>query len=224
MPKSLRFLQNVRLTPFTVLMSFGGVLLIAYTALGISYFKEKKEQPLLEKQIEAGGGALTGVGDSQQTLQEIEEELALSKLTLVGLQNSFTGELDSTVLVQGIMGYADQNHVQIREMKGLSPRIEQDGDGEEDGYVVLSYSLMVDGALPDLLNFLRMIESGSELTAAVDRLSLTPVESGRTMTAVVSFYTRSQETTAALADAGTAGSTPQPPLSVPGTPVGEAAR
>jgi len=223
--KSLRTLENARLTPLTVLIGFGGILLIAYATLIASYFKEKGEQPWLEQQIEAGGGTLTGVGDSRQTLQELEEELALSKLALAGLQGSFTGELDSTALIQGIMAYANQNHVRIREMKGLPPRTEQGGAEQEDGYVVLSYSLAVDGALPDLLNFLRMIESGSELTAAVGQLSLTPMESGQTMTAVVSFYTRSQETAAALAEGGTAGSsTAQPPLSVPGTPVGEAAR
>lgn len=222
--KSFRILENAKLTPLSVLIGLGSVLLVAYATLGLSYLQRKSEQPSLEEQIEAGGGTLTGVGDSQQAVRDLEEQLALSKLALAGLQGSFTGEMDSAALVQSIMAYGSENRVQIREMKGLSPRIEQDADGEEGGYVVLSYSLTVDGALPDLLNFLRMIESGSELTAAVDRLSLTPVGSTQTMTAMVSFYARAQGTETALVEGGIGENTPQPPLSLPETPVGGAAQ
>jgi hypothetical protein len=63
--------ESIKVKPSTTLLAFGGVLLFAYLVVGASYMKERQEQLGLTEQIQAGGGTLSGTGDSQQSLRDL---------------------------------------------------------------------------------------------------------------------------------------------------------
>jgi Tfp pilus assembly protein PilO len=187
--ESLPSLQSIKLKPSTMLIGLGGILIIAYALIGASYLKERLEQSSLTDQIEAGGGTLATLGDSQQTLQELRDHLDQVKRTMASLENAFPTDLDSAALVESLLGYAGQSDVRIRGMTALPPS-DVKASEEQSAYTVLSYTLAVEGGLPELLGFLSLIEGGTAQTAAIGDLGLTEIEGGHEMKLGISFYAR----------------------------------
>jgi Tfp pilus assembly protein PilO len=207
--KSLPSPEKVELKPSTLLIGLGGIVLVAYVVIGFSYLKGRQEQPSLREQIEAGGGTLSGVVGSQQTLNDMRERLAQAQEELTSLKNALPQELDSTALVEGLLASAAQSNVSIRQMNALAPKtVNAAGEEEGSAYTVLSYNLAVDGALPDLLAFLSRIEGDITQTAAVGDLGLAAVEGGQEMKVGVSFYAKPAGAVATPSAAGTPQPTP----------------
>ncbi len=210
----LRSLDEVKLKPSTMLLGLGGILLVSYVVIGASYLTERREQPGLTEQIETGSDMLSSVSDSQQTLKELQDHLALLQWTLGSLEGAFPEELDSAALVESLLGYAAESGVNVREMSALPPSEAESGDGEGGaGYTVLGYTLAVEGGLPELLTFLSLIEGGATQTAAVGDIDLAEVGGVNEMTLSVSFYARpeSGETTSAEGTEGAGEPTPEAP-------------
>jgi Tfp pilus assembly protein PilO len=208
-PKSLPSLEKVELKPSTLLLGLGGVLLVAYLVIGASYLKGRQEQSDLKEQIEAGGGTLSGVGDSQQTLKDMRDRLAQAQGNLTSLENALPQEMDSPALVEGLLAYAAQSNVRIRQMNALpSKEVKAAGKEEGSGYMVLSYALVVDGSLPDLLAFLSRMEGDITHTVGIGDLGLAPVEGGQEMKVDVSFYAKSASKEATPGAAATIQPTP----------------
>ena len=202
--KSLPSLDKVELKPSTMLLGLGGILIVAYVVIGASYLKGRQEQSSLRDQIEAGGGTLSGVGGSQQTLKDLQDRLAQAQGNLTSLENALPQEMDSAALVEGLLASTAQSNVRIRLMNALPPKeVKAAGKEEGTGYMVLSYALAVDGGLPDLLAFLSRMEGDITHTVAIGDLDLAPVEGGQEMKVGVSFYTElaSKEATPAAAGA-----------------------
>jgi Tfp pilus assembly protein PilO len=203
--KSLPSLDKLELTPSTMLLGLGGILLVAYLVIGISYFQERQEQSNLKEQIEAGGGTLSGSGDAQKTLKDLQQRVAQADDELAVLQNALPEELDSAALIEHLIASADQSDVRIQQMNALPPKEvkAKDDEDERTGYVVLRHTLAVDGSLSDLLDFLSRIEGDVAHTAAVGDLGIVPLEAGQRMTVGVSFYAKpaSAEPTPGAADA-----------------------
>jgi hypothetical protein len=117
--------------------------------------------------------------------------------------------MDSAALVEGLLASAAQSNVRIRQMNALPPKeVKAAGKEEGTGYMVLSYTLAVDGGLPDLLAFLSRMEGDITHTVAIGDLDLAPVEGGQEMKVGVSFYTESASKEATPAAAGATQPTP----------------
>ncbi len=189
--KSLPSMEKVELKPSTMLIGLGGIILVAYVVIGFSYLKGRQEQTNLREQIEAGGGTLSSLGGSQQTLKDVQERLAQTQEELTSLEGALPQELDSAALVEGLFVSAAQSNVWIRQMNALPPKtVKAPGQEEGSGYTVVSYNLAVDGVLPDLLAFLSSIEGDITQTAAVGDLGLGLVEGEEEMKMGVSFYAK----------------------------------
>jgi Tfp pilus assembly protein PilO len=207
--KSLPSPEKVELKPSTLLIGLGGIVLVAYVVIGFSYLRGRQEQTSLREQIEAGGGTLSGVVGSQQTLNDMRERLAQAQEELTSLKNALPQELDSTALVEGLLASAAQSNVSIRQMNALAPKtVNAAGEEEGSAYTVLSYNLAVDGALPDLIAFLSRIEGDITQTVAVGDLGLAAVEGGQEMKVGVSFYAKQAGAEATPSAAGAPQPTP----------------
>jgi len=208
-PKSLPSLDKVELKPSTLLLGLGGILIVAYVVIGASYLKGRQEQSSLREQIEAGGGTLSSVGGSQQTLKDLQDRLARAQGDLTSLENALPQEMDSAALVEGLLAYAAQSNVRIRQMNALPPKeVKAAGKEGGSGYMALSYTLAVDGGLPDLLAFLSRMEGDITHTVAIGDLGLASVEGGQEMKMGVSFYAKSASKEATPAAAGATQPTP----------------
>jgi Tfp pilus assembly protein PilO len=192
----LATLEGIKVKPSTMLMALGGILLLAYIVVGAAYVKERQDQSSIRQQIEAGGGTLSGVGNPQQTLKDLQEQLAYRKEGLANLEKAFPTKLDSTLIMQSLLDYAAQSDVVIRQMNAL-PASEVAGPNDSAvNYAVLRYSLVVDGGLPEMLSFVSQVESGAGQTASVGDVSVAQAAAGLEMTLGVSFYARSENATA----------------------------
>lgn len=196
-----RWLESTNIKPSSMLLGLGGILLVAYVVVGGSYLQERREQSGIKEQIAAGGGTLSGVGDSQQTLQGLQGHLSDVKTELDRLDNAFPEKLDSATIVSTLLQYANQSHLSIKTMSALPPTQIKTGADKAEVYSVLKYSLVVDGGPSDMLDFLAYIEGGAAQTAAVDQMAIADAGPAKEMTLTVSFYSRSAVTPTA---------TPQP--------------
>jgi Tfp pilus assembly protein PilO len=206
---SIDSIEKIDLKPSTMLIGLGGIILVAYVVIGFSYLKGRQEQTSLREQIEAGGGTLSSVSGSQQTLKDVQERLAQAQGELTSLENALPQELNSASLVEGLLAYAAQSNVWIRQMNALPPKtVKAPGQEEGSGYTVMGYNLAVDGALPDLLAFVSRIEGDITQTVAVGDLGLALVEEGQEMKLVVSFYAKPDGAEATASAAGAPQPTP----------------
>jgi hypothetical protein len=184
--------ESIKVKPSTMLLAFGGVLLFAYLVVGASYIKERQEQSGLTEQIQAGGGTLSGTGDSQQSLKDLQDRLTYMTGGLESLQNAFPTKLDSPTIVQGLLDYANQSHVAIRQMNALPASKVAVAEEGEPSYTVLRYTLVVEGGLQDMLSFLSLVENGTSQTAAIGDASIVENEGSEQMVIAISFYSRSE--------------------------------
>ncbi|MBE3109898.1 MAG: hypothetical protein IMZ46_05195 [Acidobacteria bacterium] len=203
--KLLETLEGIKVKPANMLAALGGVLILAYIVVGAAYAKERSAQSDFREQVEAGGGTLSGVGDPQLTLTELQDRLTYLEADLAALQNSFPTKLDSTAIVQGLVDYANQSRVSIKQMNALpiaQVKTQKEGDV---AYSVLRYTLIIEGALPDMLAFLSRLEEATAQTAALGDVTVTNGPASQ-MTVGVSFYSRPETTT----NAAGAATTPSP--------------
>jgi len=209
----LASIERIKVKPATMLLSLGGILAVAYIVVFASYAMEQSEQSSATQQIEAGSGTLSGVGDSQQTLRDLEARLSSTKAGLDDLQHAFPTKLDSTVIVQSLLDYANRSHVSIKQMTSLpATQVMAPKEDEKDvDYTVLRYTLVVDGQLPDMLTFLSLLENATSQTAALGDVDLTEGTGTKEMILGVTFYARSESTNATAGAATTPGPTPAPP-------------
>jgi len=190
-------LEGIKVKPSTMLAAFGGILILAYVVVGASYFNERSQQSGLRQQVEAGGGTLSSVGDPRQTLKDLQDRLTYLQGSLAALQISFPTKLDSTAVVQGLVDYANQSHVSIKQMNGL-PATEVKSQKEGDpGYTALRYSLIIEGGQPEMLSFLSLLEKETAKTASAGDVMVTNAGAANQMTLSVSFYARPESASGA---------------------------
>jgi Tfp pilus assembly protein PilO len=191
----MEMLEEIKVKPAHMLAALGGVLVVAYVVVGVSYFQLRGEQPGLKQQIEAGGGTLSGIGDSGQTLKDLQDQLAYLDSGLATLQQALPAKLDSAVIVQGLVDYANQAHVSIAQMNALPATQVKGGEDGDAGYVILPYSLVVAGGQSEMLTFLSLLEKGMTQTAALGDVEMTNGVGGDKMTLKVSFYAKPESAT-----------------------------
>ena len=213
----LASLERIRVKPVTMLLGLGGILAVAYIVVLASYAMEHRDQSSALRQIEAGGGTLAGVGDSQQTLQDLQDRLSFTKAGLANLQQAFPTKLDSTLIVQSLLDYAGRSHVDIRQVTAM-PATQVVAPKEDEGnvaYTVLRYTVVVDGELPDMLTFLRLLESSTSQTAALGDIAVTEGSGVEEMVLDVTFYARSASTDEGADGSAAPAPTPAPAASQP---------
>ena len=185
-------LEGIRVKPSNMLLAFAGVVVIAYIVVGASYFVEKHQQAGLREQVQAGGGTLSGTSSSQQDLKDMQERLTYLKGSLDNLQTSFPTKLDSAAIVQSLLLYAGTSNVAIEQMNAL-PATEVTAQKESGpSHMALRYTLVIQGALPDMLAFLSKVETGTAQTAAIGDAEIAESEGQSKMTLSISFYSRSE--------------------------------
>jgi len=175
---------------------------LAYLVLSASYFAQRQEQSSLTAQIQAGGGTLSSAGSSQQDLKDLQDRLTYLTAGLNIRRTSLPSKLDSAAIVQGLLDYASESDVAIRQINAL-PATEVTAQKEgEPSYMVLRYTLVVEGGRQDMLSFLSLVENGTAQTAAIGDASVVESEGQEQMTVAISFYSRSGGTDAATPAAG----------------------
>jgi Tfp pilus assembly protein PilO len=185
-------LEGIRVKPSNMLLAFAGVLVIACVAVGASYLVEKRQQAGLREQIQAGGGTLSGTSSSQQDLKDMQERLTYLNASLENLQTSLPTKLDSAAIVQGLLSHAAASNVAIEQMNAL-PATEVTAQKQGGpSYMALRYTLVIQGALPDMLAFLSKVETDTAQTAAIGDAEIAESEGQSKMTLSISFYSRSE--------------------------------
>ena len=208
--QSLPSLESIKVKPSMMLLGLGGVVLVAYAVTGASYLKERSEQPRLTEQVTAGGALLSNLGDSQQTLADLKERLAQLQASVTSYSGALPTKLESAVLVQGLLAQAAQQNVRITQMTGLPPK-EVKGTAEDGPtYESVSYGVVADGALPNLLVLLSLIEGDTTQTAGIGDVTLAPAENGYEMKFTAAFYARSENAGAASTPIATGAAQPTP--------------
>jgi hypothetical protein len=195
-------LEGTKVKPSTMLITLGAILLLAYLVVGAYYVRQRQEQSSLTAQIEAGGGTLSGAGNSQQALKDLQDRLKYLTGGLYTLQNSFPTKLDSAAIVQDMLNYANESNVAIRQMNALpASQVAAQKEGQPS-YMVLRYTLVIQGGLQDMLSFLSRVENETAQTAAIGDASVVENEGQEQMTVAISFYSRSEAAPAATPAAG----------------------
>jgi hypothetical protein len=177
---------------------------------------ERREQSGDRQQIEAGSGTLSGVGDSQQTLKELEDRLSVLNAGLQDLETAFPAKLDSTAIVQSLLDYSNQSRARIKQISTLPASqvvAQKDENGEQVTYTVLRYTLVIEGNLTEMLSFLSLIEDGTAQTAALGDVSIAAGTGTEEMVLNVAFY--AQAGAVATDAAGT------PPGAAPASPANQ---
>jgi hypothetical protein len=208
----LASLERIKVKPATMLLALGGVLAVAYIVVIASWAMERREQSGVRQQIEAGSGTLSGVGDSQQVLKDLQSRLDFLNAGLQNLETAFPAKLDSTAIVQSLLDYSNQSHARIKQISTLpaSRVVAQKGEnGEQVTYTVLRYTLVIEGNLTEMLSFLSLIEDGTAQTAALGDVSIAAGTGTEEMVLNVAFY--AQASAAATDAAGTAPGAANPP-------------
>jgi hypothetical protein len=212
----LASLERIKVKPATMLLALGGVLAVAYIVVIASWAMERREQSGVRQQIEAGSGTLSGVGDSQQTLKELEDRLSVLNAGLQDLETAFPAKLDSTAIVQSLLDYSNQSRARIKQISTLPASqvvAQKDENGEQVTYTVLRYTLVIEGNLTEMLSFLSLIEDGTAQTAALGDVSIAAGTGTEEMVLNVAFY--AQAGAVATDAAGT------PPGAAPASPANQ---
>ncbi len=201
----MKWLEATKVKPGRMLLVLGGILILAYVVVGVSYLKERQTQSGIQQQVANGGGTLSGASGSSAELTELQAQLSQVKAQTDALAKAFPTKLDSATIVYVLLQIANQNHLVVKQMTA-SPETElKTGDKAGSVYDMLRYSLVLDGGLPDLLGFLSVVEGGATQTAAVDQMTIADAGSGKEMSVNVSFYSRSVPSATE-----TPGETPEP--------------
>jgi Tfp pilus assembly protein PilO len=199
----MKWLEATKVKPGKMLLALGGILVVAYVVVGVSYLRDRQTRSGVQEQVTNGGGTLSGVGDSGQAVKKLQDQLSQLKAQTDTLAKAFPTKLDSATIVYALLQNANQNHLSIKQITA-SPASELKS-GDSGVYQVLKYALVLDGGLPDMLGFLATIEGGATQTAAVDQMTIADAGGGKEMTVSVSFYSRSLPSTTV-----TPGGTPAP--------------
>jgi hypothetical protein len=219
MDVSLQSLENIKVKPSTMLIALGGIVVVAYVVTGALYLKQRWEQPRLTEQVTAGGALLTNLGDSQQTVAELKEQLSEVQASVTALDGAIPPELDSAAIVQNLLAQAAQEDVRITQLTGLPPKETKVAGDEAYTYQSLPYAVVADGSLPDLLALLSLIESDTTETAGITDVAVAPAENTYEMKATISYYAR-LTTEGAASTPGAPGAAAPP---TPASPAGQTA-
>ena len=208
--QSLPSLESIKVKPSMMLLGLGGVVLVAYAVTGASYLRERSEQPRLTEQVTAGGALLSNLGDSQQTLADLKERLAQLQASVTSYSGALPTKLESASLVQGLLAHAAQQNVRITQMTGLPPK-EVKGTAEDGPtYQTVSYGVVADGALLNLLALLSLIEGDTTQTVGIGDVTLAPTEDRYEMKFTAAFYASSENAGAASTPSATGAAQPTP--------------
>ncbi len=143
------------------------VLVMVYAVLGMGYLDQRQEQEELTAQI----------SEVSQTLREIpqppeglEQQLAEAQTSLTAEQSSFPSEINTTQLINTILGVASACGVDATPMATEPWAVEMVG---KHSYPVLRLTLAVEGSLPEITTFANELEEGEYTTLIIEELSAT---------------------------------------------------
>ncbi|MCH8919197.1 MAG: hypothetical protein IIA23_00615 [Chloroflexi bacterium] len=184
----------MKLKPLTLLLLVAGLAVVAYAALGVSFFQQRSDQDALSSQIESAEAVLATARDVREDLAELPARLDTARQQLATAQTAFPSDLDSNTILQAILGYANESQVRVLEVHTQPPAVEAEGsDGEANvnSYRVLGFDLEVEGTFEQLVAFLAAIEEGATSTSRIGVFSLQESEGRHVLSLEVLSYARS---------------------------------
>jgi Tfp pilus assembly protein PilO len=141
------------------------ILIMAYAVLGMGYLKELKEQGKLSSQIAEVNQTISEI---PQPAEDLEQQLTEAQTLLTAEQNSFPAEINTTQLVNTILGLANSCGVDATPMATKPWAVEMVG---KHSYPVLRLTIAVEGSLPALTNFAHELENGEYTTLIIEDLT-----------------------------------------------------
>ena len=144
-------------------------LLVVYYLFGMDYMKQRKENEALASQITDAKQALAQIPEPPE---DLEQRLAIVQASLTATQGSFPSKMNSTQVVNAILGLADDCKVKAIPLVTQPWSIE---DIEEHNYYVLRLNVAVEGSFSHMVSFIGKLENGEFETLIVENLSVTRV-------------------------------------------------
>jgi Tfp pilus assembly protein PilO len=141
------------------------VLVMVYAVLGMGYLDQRQEQEELTAQIAEASQTLREI---PQTPEGLEQQLAEAQAGLTAEQSSFPSEINTTQLVDTILGLASACGVDATPMATEPWAVEMVG---KHSYPVLRLTLAVEGSLPEITTFAHELEEGDYTTLVIEELS-----------------------------------------------------
>jgi len=167
------------------------ILVAVYCLLGISYLKQRVEQKALTSQtIEV----IQTIREIPKPPADLEQRLATAQTLLAAEQGLFPTEMDTTQVVNTILGLAEGCGVKPTPMATQPWSIEMVG---EHRYPVLRLNVAVTGSFSQLVTFVSQLEEKGYATLVMENLSATwntePLEGTTSVSGSLklAIYTRS---------------------------------
>jgi hypothetical protein len=141
------------------------ILAMVYAVLGMSYLNQRQKQEELTTQIAEASQTLN---EMPQPPEGLEQQLAEAQTLLTAEQSSFPDEINTTQLVNAILGLAQSCEVNATPVETKPWEVETIG---EHDYPVLRLTIAVEGSLPALTTFAHELEKGEYTTLIIEDLS-----------------------------------------------------
>lgn len=148
---------------------FIAALLMFYAYLGMGYLGQSREHRLLNDQITE---LIQALEEMAVPPPDLEEQLAAAQESLAAEQNVFPGEVNSTQVINTILGLADDCEVTA------IPLVAQPWSTESMGEYscrVLRLDVDIEGSFSQLLGFIGELENGEFETLVIEDLSVARV-------------------------------------------------
>lgn len=154
-----------------IIAAAGGVVLVLalYGMIVRGILLERRQQVALEDQIAPLEIALAGQQGGAQVLPTREAELATLQAELVEAQFAFPSEVDSTEVLDYIIGVVADHSVNLRRVQARDPLTGTVGGST---YRISSYDVEVEGELGAISAFLADLEPGDIGTLTLDQIRL----------------------------------------------------
>jgi len=142
------------------------MLSVVYYLFGNDYLNQRREQKVLAPQIAEVTQTLSQIPEPPQGL---EQRLEVAQASLAAEQGKLPSEVDTTQVIDTILGLADD--CQVKAIPLATEPWTEEKVGEHD-YDVFRLSIEVDGGFSQLVNFVKKLENGEFNTLIVEKLSV----------------------------------------------------
>lgn len=158
---------------------------IGIIILTIMSLSAKQEQDDLEAAIKDAKKELAQA--QSVNLEEMEQELAEIEGQLDEIEVNFPSNLDSTDVMEIVLGYADKHHVKILPIR-MSPTGETVVQGKK--YYLVSFDATIQGTFSNLLGFISELEDGEYETITIGDTRISGKGSSWTANLSVNVYSQ----------------------------------
>jgi hypothetical protein len=140
------------------------VLLVVYYLMATDYLKQRREHTALASRIDEAAEMLAQIPPSST---DLEERLSAAQSSFEATQNSFPDILNTTGIINAILGLADNVGVKAIPLITQPWTMESISD---HNYSVFRLSVTATGAFTELADFINRLETGEPPTLVIESL------------------------------------------------------